>query len=436
MNPQDPESPDPYRAWLGLGIGEPDVPHVAPGEEARQRLGLPRTLLPAPDGLRQPAVFDPALKQFGNAYRAGEPAFGGDDRARRAWHAARRTALDVTLAGIAGGRWAGHLVLRGSVLMTTWFGEAARDPGDLDLVVTPAAWAMDGPETAGLFDGLARDAEAAARTHGGVAIDAEGRVTEDIWTYERVPGRRMLLPWSAPGTAGGTVQLDVVFGERLPEPAVPTALRPLGDGPGATVLGVTPALSLAWKLLWLVTDAYPQGKDLYDAALLAEAAPPEYGPVRDAFVAAGGEGLRPAGAWWTGCLGDQEGWRHFAADHPGLAARAPDCAARLTRALGPLLAEAERPGDSGHDRWARWLEPLVRAVRARAPGDPASALGGLVGDGGVEGVVAAVVVLREIHGPETLSAEDALRTVVAADDGWRYWRERPSSWPAVLSQLA
>lgn len=28
--------------------------------------------------------------------------------------------------------------------------------------------------------------------------------------------------------------------------------------------------SLAWKLLWLYSDIHPQGKDLYDAVLLAE----------------------------------------------------------------------------------------------------------------------------------------------------------------------
>ncbi|PYC74957.1 hypothetical protein C7C45_03455 [Micromonospora arborensis] len=36
------------------------------------------------------------------------------------------------------------------------------------------------------------------------------------------------------------------------------------------VLAAPAPLALAWKLLWLATDRYPQGKDLYDAALLAE----------------------------------------------------------------------------------------------------------------------------------------------------------------------
>jgi hypothetical protein len=44
----------------------------------------------------------------------------------------------------------------------------------------------------------------------------------------------------------------------------------LDGGDSVTVLAAGPALSLAWKILWLDTDFYPQGKDLYDAALLAE----------------------------------------------------------------------------------------------------------------------------------------------------------------------
>ncbi|WP_110945777.1 nucleotidyl transferase AbiEii/AbiGii toxin family protein [Streptomyces avicenniae] len=423
--------PEGRASWRHLFVSE--VPHEPLDEESRRRYALPRTMLPSPEGLRQLPVFDPALKQFANAYRSGDPAFA-DDAARLAWHRARRTALDLVLAGLADGPWAEHLVLRGSVLMATWFGGAARDPGDLDLVVTPAAWTMDGPETAGLFDDVARDAEAASLAHGGVRIDASGRVTEDIWTYERVPGRRMLLPWSAPGTAGGTVQLDVVFEERLPAPPEYVTLRPLGDGPGATVLGVSPALSLAWKLLWLVTDRYPQGKDLYDAVLLAEHTPPVYGPVRDAFLAAGGEGLRPPGQGWTR-LDHGEGWRHFAADHPEHDGRSADFAARLGRALGPLLAEAERPGDTTHDRWARWLEPLVHATCAEAAADRAGALGRLAADG-AEGLLAAVTVLRAIEGPGNLSPDEATRALLDSDERWEHWRKYPRVCATVLARLA
>ncbi|MGW0962041.1 nucleotidyl transferase AbiEii/AbiGii toxin family protein [Streptomyces gelaticus] len=213
----------------------------------------------------------------------------------RAWHRARRTVLDTVLASIADGPWGGHLVLRGSVLMATWFGDAARDPGDLDFLFVPRDWAMDDPRASGLFDTIAQDAAAA---RGAVRIEAAGMVAGDIWRYDRVPGRRVLLPWTADGVPGGTVQIDVAFNESLPSPAALTELRPLGDGPGCRVQAVSPGLSLAWKLLWLVTDAYPQGKDLYDAVLLAERTPPSYELVREAFVLGGTEGLRPIGSWW------------------------------------------------------------------------------------------------------------------------------------------
>ncbi|MEU9562300.1 nucleotidyl transferase AbiEii/AbiGii toxin family protein [Streptomyces sp. NPDC048161] len=186
--------------------------------------------------------------------RAGEPHFGaGEEATGRAWHRARRTVLDTVHATVADGPWGDHLVLRGSVLMATWFGEAARDPGDLDFLVVPWDWALDDPRLSGLFEQIARDAAAAA-DRGSVRIDAAGMVTEDIWTYERVPGRRMLLPWTADGVPGGAVQLDVVFNEILPSAAALTELQPLGDGPGCRVQAVSPELSLAWKLLWLATD--------------------------------------------------------------------------------------------------------------------------------------------------------------------------------------
>lgn len=401
----------------------------------RHRHDLPRTLLPTPEGMNSTAVFDPALKQLGRALRAGEPRFA-DEPSARAWHRARRTVLDTVLAALADGPWADHLVLRGSVLMATWFGDAARDPGDLDFVVVPRDWAMADPRTADLFDGIAREAEAAARAGGGVRIDAAGRVTEDIWTYERAAGRRMLLPWTAPGTPGGTVQLDIVFEEVLPAPPVRTALRPLGDGPGCRLLAATPELSLAWKLLWIVSDAYPQGKDLYDAVLLAEHTTLTYDLMRDTCVLTGVDALRPAGSWWLPIAGAEveAGWEHFTAEYPW-APDAPDgYVERLAAALAPFLAEAEPPGESGYDRWARWLRPLVESARRDAPSDLLSALGHLA-SGGRHGLLATAVIVREIAGRETPGTEEALRSVVERSRNGRLWQGRTEWWARALDEL-
>ncbi|MEY2232507.1 MULTISPECIES: hypothetical protein [Streptomyces] len=93
----------------------------------------------------------------------------------------------------------------------------------------------------------------------------------------------------------GHVQLDFVFDERLPVPP-----EPAGPACGAVVLAATPALSPAWKVLWLISDRHPQGKDLYDGAE----------------------------------------WEHFEAEYPQLAAPGEEVfLARLVEALRPTFAD-------------------------------------------------------------------------------------------------
>lgn len=107
---------------------------------------------------------------------------------------------------------------------------------------------------------------------------------------------------------------------------------------------------------------------------------------------------------------------------------------RLARALAPLLDAAAPPGEDVHSRWARWLPPLVEAIRATAPADPARALGHLAA-GGRDGLTAAVVIMREIAGPHVLGPDDALTAVLGRHDNWRDWRENPEWWPRALDEL-
>ncbi|MEV0248506.1 nucleotidyl transferase AbiEii/AbiGii toxin family protein [Nocardia sp. NPDC050712] len=193
------------------------------------------------------------------------------------WSAEQREAVDHVLATIADSVWAKRLVLRGSTLLKAWFAEKARDPKDLDFVVGPwARWRFDDDE----FACMARDIAtgAAARSTAQVQISPvpmDFDAVEHIWTYDGTPGRRLLLPWECParGTSG-QVQLDFAVDEELAEPPQRTEIPRFGTvGPASTLLTVTPSLSLAWKLLWLASDTIadlPQGKDLYDAVLLAE----------------------------------------------------------------------------------------------------------------------------------------------------------------------
>ncbi|MFJ6937821.1 nucleotidyl transferase AbiEii/AbiGii toxin family protein [Streptomyces sp. NPDC101132] len=254
---------------------KPWVPSIPDGPDSRteprsdylhRKNDLPHTLTAGiGDAAARHRVFDPALKHFDEAYRPGDGVV--EDPALRArWQQARRSALDLVLAAVAGSPWADSLVLRGSMLMSAWFGPAARAPKDIDFVVVPDTWRIEEPRTRALLDGIAEAAERLAEERGtGLSVSAAGAVSEYIWTYERVPGHRLVLPWTAPGLPGGQVQLDFVFQESLPTPPRPAEVA------GVRVLAADRELSLAWKLMWLSCDMYPQAKDLYDAVLLAEA---------------------------------------------------------------------------------------------------------------------------------------------------------------------
>ncbi|WP_329457482.1 nucleotidyl transferase AbiEii/AbiGii toxin family protein [Streptomyces sp. NBC_01497] len=299
---------------------------------------VPRTLLRVLDAEAvQELVFDPALKQFPNAFRSADPLFPSPE-ATRAWQSARSGALCAVRDGVAASAWAESLVLRGSELLALWFGEQAREPGDLDFVVVPESWHIDEERTSALFAGVAEAAQAqAAERTDGVRLDASLAVCEDIWTYERVPGRRMMLPWSAPDTPGGWVQLDFVFGESLPDPPLLIELPS-----GGHLYGATPALSLAWKVMWLVNDVHAQGKDLYDAALLAERHALPNSLLQEVFRL-GGEQAAPGREDLLGtdlheALRYVE-WHHFAAEYPQFAGREAEFSARLTRGLAPTFAD-------------------------------------------------------------------------------------------------
>jgi hypothetical protein len=209
--------------------------------------------------IQQRAVFEPALKQYRHAFRAGDPRFGNPvDGAR--WLNGRRAAMARLLHLISRSRWSGHLVLRGSVVLREWFGDAAREPGDLDFVVTPSTIAFGSQDAEQLVD----DISAAVHTDPGPVLCPGPVDIEPIWTYERVPGLRLACLFEVGGLPYGSVHMDLVFEEELPIAPEPVRVA------GATLLAANQELSLAWKLQWLMTDSYPQAKDLYDAALLAQ----------------------------------------------------------------------------------------------------------------------------------------------------------------------
>jgi hypothetical protein len=212
----------------------------------------------------RPDVFDPALKHRQRAFVKGPPPAKD---AASALERERSRLLHLCLEGLAGSRVRDELVVRGSVTLERWFPGRARPAHDLDLVVRNPG---TGPHSthAPILLGEIEEAICKALAWGEADFVEEEIALEDIWTYERAEGRRLSVPWFS-GKVRDVIQVDVVFREPLQD--VPT-LEVLGDDPAVypSLWFASRAESLAWKLLWLETDSYPQGKDLYDALLLAE----------------------------------------------------------------------------------------------------------------------------------------------------------------------
>lgn len=256
-----------WKAWWRQTAGQrsPDIHNFqsVPLQPAARPVETPRP--PLADG-QTPEVFEPALLHCNRAFRVGDPVFS-DVSARRAWQLARRSVIDHVLQIVEKSQWNDHLVLRGSILLKAWFGDEAREPGDIDWMYRPRSEGMDSPRAAQMFQELRAEVERKSST-GLATLMPDHLVESEIWTYERAPGKRLVFPWRTADGLRGSVQVDVVFGEELWTEPIQTAI-PRADGQSTVLWTVDRELSLASKILWLETDGYPQGKDLFDAALLA-----------------------------------------------------------------------------------------------------------------------------------------------------------------------
>ncbi|WP_245673926.1 nucleotidyl transferase AbiEii/AbiGii toxin family protein [Actinoplanes rectilineatus] len=307
--------------WLSVG-----PPRRAPRDSRDAEAGgveFPPTYQPLSRGraVRQRGAFDPALIQFPCAFTAGEPVFADPALGLR-WRQARTAAMTHVLAVIAGSPWVEQLVLRGSVTMASWVGEAARRPGDLDFVVVPQQEPADGP--------LVGEIAALLTANPGAGMRPRDIARSEIWTYERAEGRRLVIPFGGDGIPDGTVQIDLVFGEDLP--IGPEPLEVLGE----VLWAATAELSLAWKLQWLATDRYPQGKDLYDAVLLAEYTTVDPELVRDLIRAARVTVEEPM-------IGLYVDWENLIDEYPGIPGTADQWHGRLARALSRSSSDRFAP---------------------------------------------------------------------------------------------
>src|SRR5688500_9394698 len=128
-----------------------------------------------------PQVFDPALLQFSRAFRHGDPQFA-DVASHHRWIEAKRQVIDHPLGIITNSKWHDHLVLRGSLLQKAWFGDDAREPGDVDWVFRPKETGIDDSLARELFTDLKKRV-ADTPSAGDAQIVVKNIFTDDIWTY-------------------------------------------------------------------------------------------------------------------------------------------------------------------------------------------------------------------------------------------------------------
>ena len=287
------------------------------------------------DSPGMPQVFDPALLQFSRAFRHGDPHFS-DAASHHRWIEARRQVIDHLLGIITNSKWNKHLVLRGSLLLEAWLGDEAREPGDIDWVFRPKTVGIDDPLAFELFVDLKQKIEQNPYARDAV-IDVAKISTDDIWTYERAAGKRIIFPWQTKGLPPGFVQMDVVFNEDLWTAPVQTQIS-ISQNSSHLIWTSDKEISLAWKLLWLETDIYPQGKDLYDATLLAEQTHLSLDLLK--LVLQSGD-WRPRGEDLSSDfpLQWEVDWENFKLEYPWVAGTAEQWQARLSAALEGTFAE-------------------------------------------------------------------------------------------------
>lgn len=281
-------------------------------------------------------VFDPALRHFIHGVRRSDPTFE-KIADQQAWLSTRAGVVAHLLSLIQSSCWREHLVLRGSLLLKAWIGADAREPGDIDWVFQPKAVGTSDFQAKSLFygpDGLIAMVKRNARG-GGAEMDVANISVDDIWTYERAAGRRIVFPWKRDGLPCGQVQMDVTFQEDLFTPPAETEIATAEAGP-VNLWAASREVSLAWKLLWLTTDSYPQGKDLYDATLLAERVFLPRALLERVLKSA----AYPA-VWRSPLDWECVDWENFKLEYPQVQGTEVEWRTRLDRALAPTFADQD-----------------------------------------------------------------------------------------------
>ncbi|MBX7223194.1 MAG: nucleotidyl transferase AbiEii/AbiGii toxin family protein [Blastocatellia bacterium] len=320
-------------AWQPVAAVNPVSETQVPPHEVQWYPNSYRAASKSVSEVGRPKVFEPALQHYGRAFRLGDPLFQSQEEGAF-WYQARQQVMGHLLLLIEESAWKDHLVLRGSVLLKAWLGDATREPGDIDWVFRPATVPINSPMAHDLFEWLKYIAAKNSQA-GDAIIQVADIAVDDIWTYERANGRRILFPWKVDGLPPGEIQMDVVFQETLPSPPVPVPVHS-EQGSGGFLWAASPELSLAWKLLWLETDCYPQGKDLFDATLLAERTSLPF----ELFEKVMHSGECYCGTQWseTFPLGWAVDWDNFKQEYPWVQGEVDEWKNRLVKAITPTFA--------------------------------------------------------------------------------------------------
>ncbi|WP_233434665.1 nucleotidyl transferase AbiEii/AbiGii toxin family protein [Nocardia yamanashiensis] len=289
---------------------------------------------------------------------------------------AHREAIDLVLAAVAASEWADNLVLRGSVLLTAWFGAQAREPRDLDFVVTPVDWRLEDDAVQRMLMEIPARAAELSQAAGSLRIHpvpVDIAAAYHVWTYRGAPGRSVTLAWERSHGGTGDLRIDFAFGEELPAPAIRTPIPRLGTpGPPPLLSAASRPLALAWKLLWLAAEG-KHAKDLYDAVLLAESCSVPTELLEKVLKTGDNEFYLPLyepgrlidlyrQAEWT------DDWRDLATDRPELTKSFDDYVWRLIVAVAPSFP----PGLT--DLYARLANSYAWAIEDLRRDDAAASL--------------------------------------------------------------
>lgn len=253
------------------------------------------------------------------------------------------------------------VVLRGSLLMKAWYGDAAREPNDVDLVLRDPEIRFKHRFLDDQISDFLRVVQRNAETEWGQIRSQKIKDSPlSEGEYAHLVGRRLMFPWEDGAKNTGIIQVDIAFDERLHvEPSLTEIPNPYGEPTVVYAAGKDEAL--AWKLLWLQRDAgrwtrdvrswmlkqgHPSGKDLYDAVLLAE---DTFLPLDLYLLVTGwfGDELSPGYSPEPyhnpdfPLLWDVD-WESFQRANPQVEGTAFDWQMRLAYALEPTFTDAEK----------------------------------------------------------------------------------------------